>query len=300
MRISKPYAQRIKSTRTRLEWLDARGLVESRGGLPPHGFLDNQLVSLWPELPRRHRDMLRSFRHMWAREVIAYPPSGQRFTWGTDIVSPSADKARRSWVIPWADLVTHIDPVCVRGPRIGLFVDPGIREENVQIERYRARYAVVIHPVSVAVLNPFIQTYGEVGKVDEKSGLPLAITAQDYIMLQDGQKRKLYRVHGIRISPLFRSAYCIGNGRYCINASYLGSPLYEATFLFTDKTERKPPRPMLSPRTLRKDARDLTELAKTLKIRLAASEESQGMIHSLLRKAAHFDKLARALERLKE
>src|SRR5271157_3720374 len=130
----------------------------------------------------------------WAMELLVHPAKEGEFDKGKDVVD-----SETGWRLPAAYLSDprFVDSDVFR-KGIGLFIDP----EDVIEERGR----MVVIPASIVVLDPFIQESKTCGKVDDISGVPLAIEPQ-----KDMDKRWLYRIEGVGVRPLAR-----GRGNYFI------------------------------------------------------------------------------------
>ena len=167
-------------------WLDARELVESKGGLQSNRLHDRYLVETeeWKDI--------RSLYPAWAREVLVYPEKDGQFRKGTDVVDASRDGIGRKWILPASCIPEQA--IGVKG--VALFVDPDCVEINSR------KVAILSRPKSIVVLAPFIQANAW-GKMDERTRVPLAVL-QD----PDGQNnRYLWRVSGAGVRPLVRGWY---------------------------------------------------------------------------------------------
>ncbi|MFH2106192.1 MAG: hypothetical protein ABII22_02950 [Candidatus Micrarchaeota archaeon] len=137
----------------------------------------------------------------WARELLVYPEQNGQFVRGKDVVDSHKDNTGREWVLPASDVPEQ----AIGRQKVGLFVDP----ENIEVTDKR----VVIHPASVVVLDSFIQTLGNGGKVDEATRIPLEVAPELWEKLSDSEKRWLFRTAGVGVRPLVRYVYDINNRR---------------------------------------------------------------------------------------
>jgi hypothetical protein len=202
----------------RADWLGARKLTKDKGGLPFHVLHDDCLVRTekWKKMKELYP--------VRPRETLVYPNTDGKFEKGRDIVD-----SETGWVVPWSEIAKLVSPESIIGPKVRLFVDPGIEEENVQVEKYKGKNAVVVHPQSIVSLHPFIQESKTLGKVDEETRVPLEVdlneqNSQDPELLKnlpDDGCRCLFRIEGTGVRPLARG-YFLDDGRRWI--VYANSP----------------------------------------------------------------------------
>ena len=178
-------------------WLEARKSVQDKGGLPSNVLHDDILVGLWPTLPDAEKAKLRGYYPAWAREVLVHPAKGDQFKKGKDVVDAHKDDAGREWVFP----VSSMPEEAVGRAKVGLFVDP----ESVEVTG--SRVVVLASPKNVVVLPSFIQENAQMGKVDERTRVPLEVAPEVAEMLTHDQKRLLYRINGVGVRPLVRVVF---------------------------------------------------------------------------------------------
>lgn len=180
--------QVIVPTGRKMGWLDARELVRTQGGLPPNVLHDRYLVET------KEWKQIRDLYPAWAREILVYPEKNGAFKKGNDVIDPCEDEKGRVWVFPAACM-----PEAAIGQKgVGLFIDP------LSVEISDKRVVVLAEVKYVAILTPFIQNDGEVGKADKSTGMPLYVAGNDRQYLTDAQKRWLWRIDGIGVRPLVR------------------------------------------------------------------------------------------------
>ncbi|GEM_PF-5996878 len=197
-----PRRQVILPTNQKTDWLNARVLVADKGGLPPHVLHDEILIKLWATLPETEKAKLRAYYPAWARELHANPGKDGSFQKGQDLF----DQADRT-VVPWGEIVRLGMTDAIIGPRVSLVIDPGIKPEGVQIEKYKGIDNVaVIHPESIAIITPDIRISGNRGQVDERTGVPREVTQETLEGLTFEQIRILFaKMDILSVRPLVRS-----------------------------------------------------------------------------------------------
>ncbi len=88
---------KIRSLNNRkLTYLEARKAAEPYGGLPTNALHQKTLV----ETDDWKNPELRKYYPAWAREVLAYPNSGETMKKGEDLIDPYLDDKGRRWVYP--------------------------------------------------------------------------------------------------------------------------------------------------------------------------------------------------------
>jgi len=127
----------------------------------------------------------------WAREIVAHPAKDGTFAMGCDIVD-----SQTGWVLPWSEIVRLVQPGEIVGEGVGLFIGP----TDVVEDRGR----VVVLPAYIIVLRGFIQENGGLGKLDAATGIPLAVSPEEYARLPDNEKRRVMRTEGLRVGPVWR------------------------------------------------------------------------------------------------
>jgi hypothetical protein len=187
--------QKIVLTAHNLLWLDARKMVEDRGGLPSHVLYDHYLTA--QDLVARKKiyaweDM--SYCAFHTREILAYPAKGKTFQKGKDLVGRSQDNNGRSWILP----ASCVPERAFGQDKVSLFIDPE------QVEVTNKNVVILAKPDSVVILAPFIQKDG-LGAVDEQTRIPLEASDQvlDALFYEKGL-RKLHRFDSDDIGPLCR------------------------------------------------------------------------------------------------
>ena len=191
----------IVPTGLRLDYIGAFNAVREKGGLPSNILHDEVLVKSddWKQL--------KSYYPAWAREVLVYPKPYGKFRKGKDVADAHEDGSGRLWIFPASSMPEE----AVGRKGIGLFVDP----QYVRVEGKRV--IIEADPKSIVVLSKFMQKDGW-GEVDERTGIPLAITSESEGF--DG-KRYLWRIDGAGVRPLFRGWHNFGiYSRQCILAYY--------------------------------------------------------------------------------
>lgn len=146
----------------------------------------------------------------WARELLAYPETNCRFSRWRDIVG-HFDTETTPWVLPRSEIVKAGLAKAIRNPNVGLFIDPGMRAEDMHIERYKGKDAVIVHPQSIVLLEQFIQSSVAIGDMEYHTGIPLwkPSDIKRSAMLDD--RRVLHRIHGLYFGPIKRDK---GYSRY--------------------------------------------------------------------------------------
>ncbi len=180
--------QVIIPTGQTMDWLNARGAVKDKGGLPSNVLYDDILVRSdeWQK-PR-------GYYAFWAREVLVYPKKNGQFRKGADVVDAVRDNAGREWVFPASSMPEE----AVGREKVGLFVDP----QNIELNSNRV--IILAEPKSILILTPFIQINGSFGIVDEATRVPLEVTQEISGILSEAQKRWLRRIDGAGVIPLVR------------------------------------------------------------------------------------------------
>lgn len=220
--------QAIKIINGHKNWLDARKLVQDKGGLPSNVLHDDILVKFWFIFSEPEREKLKSLYPFWAKEVLIYPEKDKQFKKDTDVVDAFKDNTGKKWVFP----ASCMPEEAVGRDKVGLFVDPEIVEVNNE------RVVILAKPKSIVVLNPFIQYNWELGLVDEKTRVPLEVTSEVAKELIDDQKRWLCRIGGTCVRPLVRDAYTHLEKRHVIDATY--EPNYTLGVALADLEEAAP------------------------------------------------------------
>ncbi len=180
----------------RFDYLGAFKLVSThRLHLPSNVLHDDYLVhsEKWEPLKERN------YYSAWAREILAYPEEDGVFVQGKDIVD-----SKTGWTLP----ASYIPPNAIGEKGIGLFIDPGmIHEESRNI---------IINPKTIIVLHGLLQD-GTVGKVDERTRIPLQTEVLLLGQLSDEEKRSFYRISGVGVRPLARGGNNdLGGKRYIL------------------------------------------------------------------------------------
>ncbi|MFN7990899.1 MAG: hypothetical protein U0R44_01945 [Candidatus Micrarchaeia archaeon] len=161
------------------DYITARKLVAERGlKLPSNVLHDDYLASEgWKSFG--------SLYPAWARELLVYPEAGGHFRLGLDV-----EDAESRWVLP----SEYVPAKALSKPGVGLLVDPGeiVHESGM----------IVVHPVSVTLIEPFIQVNGGSGRMDPATGIPLAIETASIV-----KKRYLCRGKGSGVVPIARFTY---------------------------------------------------------------------------------------------
>jgi hypothetical protein len=232
--------QTIIPTTKKAGWIEARRMTKDKGGLPSHLLLDDYLVrtenwhDLLNDLPMEIKiaachDLkerlkgldirecltissiykLIDFR-IWARELLIHPEEDGQFKKGEDVFDSQKDKKGRIWILP-ADQVPE---EAIGRKRVGLLIDP----EDVSEGNGR----VVVHPRSSVLLDRFIQEPGKDGKVNEQTRMPQEIKGELWNKLSKDEKRRLFRINGIGLKPIFRRLSLRGGRMHLdIHANYL-------------------------------------------------------------------------------
>ncbi|MEW6528902.1 MAG: hypothetical protein AB1391_03365 [Candidatus Micrarchaeota archaeon] len=183
----------------KLSWLEARESVKDRGGLPQNVLHDDILVKSWSTFSELKKGELKTYYDAWAREVLIYPEKGGQFKKGEDVVDAFQDISGRKWVFP----ACCVPKQAVGKEKVGLVVDP----ESVEV--FRGSVVILAPLASVVVLDNFIQHSGRMGKVDERTRIPLEILESE--SLSEYEKRWLWRTDGAGVRPLVRT---VGNFFY--------------------------------------------------------------------------------------
>ncbi len=172
----------------RLGYLDARKkAMEAGGRLPSNITHDDYLVmsedwktiqQLWPA---------------WAREIVVYPQQGGTFTQGVDAID-----AETGWMLPASELLKAHQLREIFGIQTaGLFIDP----EDIVEDKGR----MVVVPRTIVVLHGILQQNGW-GMVDEATRMPLEAEKAVFDALPENEKRYFWRIAGVGVRPLVRSA----------------------------------------------------------------------------------------------
>jgi hypothetical protein len=175
-------------------WLDARNLVRKEGGLPSNRLHTEVLLSnAWIGLNETSRYYGGG---AWAREILVYPEPGKTFRAGIDVVDPFKDHEGREWRFQ----AKYVPEEALDRKGIGLFVDP----KKVIVKRY----SVTIMPLSVVVLENFIQGNGyNTGRIDAATGVPLHVDEDEEIPVS--VRGQLFRLSGLQgVRPILRC--CLG------------------------------------------------------------------------------------------
>jgi hypothetical protein len=192
--------QAIISMHKKADWPRARRITKHKGGLPSNVLHDNYSLSevkwksIWSLYPG------------WAREILIFPEMNGQFRKGKDIVD-----SLTGWVVPWSAITGLVSSESIIGLKIGLFVDPGIDLENVQVELYKGKDATVVHPKFIKILTNFIQESGKTGKVDEETRIPIEVDPELLRNLPREELRELYRIDGIGVRPFVRHIHDFGH-----------------------------------------------------------------------------------------
>ena len=187
----------------RAGYLEARKLVSERGmRLPSNAMHDEYLLK-----PDRWAGEQIAYPacQVWAREILVHPEKDGKFKKGKDVVD-----SETGWVLPGNYLA---DPRFIEADAfrkgVGLFIDPeDFIEDNSK---------TVVVPASIALLHPFIQIGGGMGKVEEITRVPLDLVPRD-----EQEKRWLYRKAGVSVRPLIRG--CDGCGDWRRNVASISCP----------------------------------------------------------------------------
>ena len=206
--------QRIVYTDMRLSWLEARTAVAGKGGLPPHVLLDEHLngpEQRWNSVPNNGHeyrgehvgDANRPYWPGWAREIIVYPNSGEQFMKGEgDVIDfYSYFRWRLSDVLMSCRAAfpeSCIPDEAFGREKVALLFTP----RNIELNTETGNMFLLAYPKDVILLHPFIQTSGQIGKVDERTGIPLEVSEEEARELPDTQKRMLSRLPHTGIRPL--------------------------------------------------------------------------------------------------
>ncbi|MDE1860649.1 MAG: hypothetical protein KGH72_02920 [Candidatus Micrarchaeota archaeon] len=194
--------------------------VRDRGGLPSLKLHDTSLLGTrdWKGLQRQ------GYYPAWTRELVVHPETGGMFVEGRDVVDAYRDSEGRRWVFP----AECIPDAAIGIPKVGLFVNPAV------VERDRNNVFVLADPDSVRMLTPFIQVYGQMGKVDKRTKVPLAVGPHLPNGHMDDSLRIFWRIHGPGVRPLVRGDFYVAHRRGLV-ASY--SPDRPTGVGFTAKEE---------------------------------------------------------------
>jgi hypothetical protein len=196
---------RITYTGQDLSYVEA--FKATKGRLPSHVLQDDVLIEDGEECR-----VLRNAHYYWAwcREIIAYPDRGGAFAKGRDVIDGSRDDKGRQWILP-AKYVPK-ETLLVQG--IALFIDP----KEIKV----TETAVTIIPKTVTIVRSFPQQDGWNG-LDPVTRVPVKV--DDVDVLEDNQKRYLFRTSGIGVRPLSRGYDLFGSGRRYVIANYRYSRL---------------------------------------------------------------------------
>lgn len=163
-------------------YLNARRLAAGKGmKLPSNVLHDDYLVRTdhWIEV--------RNIYPAWASEILVYPERNGSFRKGRDVVD-----SETGWIVP----ASYIPREAAGRKGVGLLLVPGDIEEKGK---------VVIHPAETPViLTSFIQENCGCGRVDEATGVPLAVPEKTLAQLPTVEKRWLYRIAGTGVRPVSR------------------------------------------------------------------------------------------------
>jgi hypothetical protein len=163
---------RIVPTGQNLPWAEARKAVKDKGGLPSHPLLDDCLM---------RSDDWRSIRSafpLWSSQVLVYPAVGGVFKRGENITDTDS-----GLVFP----AEHIPDSAFDTPKTGLLVLPG------ELNPVAGGLLAIEQPVSVLVVHDLVEQNGGLGRVHEKSRLPLEVPQEEAQLLAFEKKRFLWR-----------------------------------------------------------------------------------------------------------
>ncbi len=140
------------------DWLYARKMTKSSGGLPSNALHDRYINS------RAYITLIEGYYPAWSREILAYPEKDGVFKKGQDVKDARRDANEREWILPASCMPE--EAVNIKG--VGLFIDPK------KVEVSWKRVAILSDPKAITILTPFMQSKGW-GKVDETTKVPLAV-----------------------------------------------------------------------------------------------------------------------------
>ncbi|MBD3210851.1 hypothetical protein GF318_05710 [Candidatus Micrarchaeota archaeon] len=210
-RIQKLSCKYLIHTGRRLGYVGAAGMINSPAvRLPSNVLLDDYLVrsDKWKEASAPCS--------CWAREMLVYVGKGERIRKGRDIHDDET-----GWVLPAGFI-----PESAEGKRM-LLVDPaGLDVKN-------SRVAVI--PGKVISLANMVEDFGSMGRMDEKTRLPLRHKIYDF---SGPDLRWLIRGHGTAVRPIARKIGKEGEGRRAINA--VTSPETPLDVLLAVPAEQEP------------------------------------------------------------
>jgi len=172
-------------------------MVKEKGGFPSNVLNDNVLVMSddWKKFVGT------CYYPAWTNNVLVYPAKNGRFK-REDVIDAVKDQKGRAWVFP----KSQIPEIAIGREKVGLFVYPQYVEVNCK------SVVILADPKSVFVLTPFIQNNGQEGKVDEATRVPLYVEENQRKLIEDSEKRWLWRIDGTGVRPMTRG--CMDYYRY--------------------------------------------------------------------------------------
>ncbi len=157
----------VTPVQERMPYLAAREFAAEHGSkLIGHVLLDSLTQDSSFQVPCGPHNI-----YLLVNELLVHPEPGERFVPGQDIVSPA--EGSLPWVLPWSEIQRAGLADAAIGPKVALFVDPGISTDGVRVETYHDTKSVILHPQSISFLRPFVQVPGLGGHADPRTMIPL-------------------------------------------------------------------------------------------------------------------------------